>query len=41
MTTAPLLGVPLSEAPADGVSSLQFVSYSDLLLATSWDGVRV
>ena len=33
------LGTALPSPPDDGISSLRFSLYSDILLASSWDGV--
>lgn len=35
------LGEQLDYPPNDGVTSVQFATVSDQLLASSWDGVRV
>lgn len=35
------LGQPLEDPPGDGITALRFSGTSDLLMATSWDGVRV
>ena len=34
------LGQPLEDPPGDGITALRFSGTSDLLMATSWDGVR-
>ncbi len=34
------LGQPLDDPPTDGITALRFSATSDLLMATSWDGVR-
>lgn len=40
MTDSTNFGTVLASPPNDGISSLEFSSNSDLLLAASWDGVR-
>ena len=39
MTDNTNFGAVLASPPNDGISSLEFSSNSDLLLAASWDGV--